>query len=423
MKIDDKEIDKLLYGFQGDDIDIPSELDLKLNNKLEEIKPKGNKNKIIAVVASILLLSISYTTIPSFKSFANQIFSYLFSDIGIENAINNGYEVIESQDINIGSYNMTIENIYIDNLRLGFDIKINNSEKINEQTSLDLGVNHESFDGGVSMEYAWFTNDNNYKSNVSVMGDGITNLYNQKPDKIELILELWENGDKLIGTSNVTFNIPKEVYDNKTVDINKNINDDKLNLTIKKLEISPTMMYLITSGICDGNDVSGLYNFKVVSDQGNIFKDNLGISGLGGANEFKQTIVPSMYYDKSKKFKLKADGVLVFCNEELEIKLDDTYPKKEKYFGNELIIKEVIYKNGNLEVKMIENENIDHLSSGMLDGKECSSSGVYQYDEESNSRVYTHFFENIEEKNVYKFRPNLIMKYKIPIEIDLKYNN
>ena len=59
----------------------------------------------------------------------------------------------------------------------------------------------------------------------------------------------------------------------------------------------------------------------------------------------------------------------------------------------------------------------------MLDGKECSSSGVYQYDEESNSRVYTHFFENIEEKNVYKFRPNLIMKYKIPIEIDLKYNN
>ena len=32
-------------------------------------------------------------------------------------------------------------------------------------------------------------------------------------------------------------------------------------------------------------------------------------------------------------------------------------------------------------------------------------------------------FENIEEKNVYKFRPNLIMKYKIPIEIDLKYNN
>ena len=39
MKIEDKDIDKLLEDFQGADIKVPDNLDEKLNEKLNSIKP------------------------------------------------------------------------------------------------------------------------------------------------------------------------------------------------------------------------------------------------------------------------------------------------------------------------------------------------------------------------------------------------
>ncbi len=40
MKIDDKEIERLLEGFESEDIKIPEELGEKLDLKLKELKPK-----------------------------------------------------------------------------------------------------------------------------------------------------------------------------------------------------------------------------------------------------------------------------------------------------------------------------------------------------------------------------------------------
>lgn len=42
MKIEDKDIDKLLEDFQGADIKVPDNLDEKLNEKLNSIKPNKN---------------------------------------------------------------------------------------------------------------------------------------------------------------------------------------------------------------------------------------------------------------------------------------------------------------------------------------------------------------------------------------------
>ena len=87
MKIDDKEIERLLEGFESEDIKIPEELGEKLDLKLKELKPKKYKRWISVSVASILILGISYAISPSFRTFGDTVFKYIFGDIGIENQV------------------------------------------------------------------------------------------------------------------------------------------------------------------------------------------------------------------------------------------------------------------------------------------------------------------------------------------------
>ena len=47
-----------------------------------------------------------------------------------------------------------------------------------------------------------------------------------------------------------------------------------------------------------------MYNFKIISDSGELYKENITLAGLWDKNGYKQTIVSSVYYDKSKKLKV-----------------------------------------------------------------------------------------------------------------------
>lgn len=118
---EEKEIEKLLSEFESESIKIPEELDERLNAKLKELKPKKYKKWAITSVASILIIGVSYAFVPSFKTFADTMFRYIFGDIGIENAVNNGYKASDAQHINIGGYDIIIQNIYIDEQRINFE--------------------------------------------------------------------------------------------------------------------------------------------------------------------------------------------------------------------------------------------------------------------------------------------------------------
>ena len=54
MKIEDKDIDKLLEDFQGADIKVPDNLDEKLNEKLNSIKSK----QILSIISTYLYIII-----------------------------------------------------------------------------------------------------------------------------------------------------------------------------------------------------------------------------------------------------------------------------------------------------------------------------------------------------------------------------
>lgn len=414
MKIDDKEIEKLLEDFGAEDIKVPHELDEKLDIKLRELKPKKYKKFISASVASILVIGVSYGTIPSFRTFGDTVFKHLFGDIGIENAVNFGYMGSNNEAIKIGDYDISIENMYIDDLRISFDAIIENYEGgMDARSSLyveGLDSDEITINNGV-----FYKEDKKLKANVLIIGDGVAKLIENK-NELEVELKLvkhLDNKDKMLGTSKMTINIPKDMETSKNIYIDKTIKNEDSTFNIEKLQVSPTMMYLYTSGKVEGiGDIQGMYNLKIISDSGELYKENIALAGMGYEDGYKQTIVPSVYYDKSKKLKLKAEGVLIDAHKNITVSLNDNYPKVIDYHGIKVTINKVKYEKNRLIVEVLNNENIDYMGTSYI-GTDSPMEGYFQ------KEVHGMKFD-IEKKYNYDLDLGLMLKHKLPIDIEIK---
>lgn len=415
MKIDDKEIEKLLEDFDGENINVPYELDEKLNVKLKELKPKEKYKKWISVlVASLLIISVSYSVVPSFKTFGDTVFKYIFGDIGVENAVNFGYVGSKKQNIKIGDYNIRIENMYIDNLRISFDAIIENDvENMPGRSSMyveGLESDEITINNGV-----FYKEDKKLKANVLIVGDGVAKIIKNK-NELEVELKLVKHNntkDEILGKSKMTIEIPKEMKISENIEINKTINEKNLNFSIEKIEASPTMMYLYTSGKVKGiGNIQGIYNFKIISHDGELYKENIALAGMAHKDGYKQSIVPSVYYDKSKTLNLKAEGVLVDANKKIKIELNDDYPKVIDYFGTKVTIKEVKYKNNRLVVEVLNNDDIDYMGVSYID-KDSTIEGYY------SDSIHGLIFD-IDKRDSYDLDLGIILKYKIPINMEIE---
>lgn len=415
MKIDDKEIEKLLEDFDGGNIKVPEELDEKLNIKLKELKPKKYKKWLSASVASILIIGILYSTIPPFKTFGDTVFKYIFGDIGVENAVNFGYVSSKSQKIKIGDYDISIENMYIDDLRISFDAIIENDvDDMSAKSSLyveglesdDITINNVFF----------YKEDKKLKSSVLIIGDGVAEIIKNK-NELDVQLKLVKHGynkDKILGISNITIEVPREIQTSKYIEINKTIKEKDITFNIEKLQASPTMMYLYTSGKVEGiGSIQGMYNFKIISDSGKLYKENITLAGLGDKNGYKQTIVPSVYYDKSKKLRLKAEGVLIDANKKVKVGLNGSYPNVIDYHGIPITIKNIKYEKNRLIVEILNNDNMDYMGVSYIDG-ESTIEGYFE-----SGKIHGLVFE-IDKRDSYDLDLGIILKHKIPIDIQIE---
>ena len=397
------------------------------------MKPKKYKKWAITSVASILIIGVSYAFVPSFRTFADTMFRYIFGDIGIENAVNNGYKASDAQYINIGGYDIIIQNIYIDEQRINFeaimetkvdDMIISDNDDIDNKSYYELYV--DSVDAAMSGGIFNKDEDGNLKTTVNIVGGNIEKLLEGKNTlslKLKLLKESAaydEDNDwkyDTLGIKNVKLEIPNQAIKTKNIKIDEKINDGDLTLNIDKLKLSPTMMYLNTSGqVKNIGELNGLDNAKIISEDGEIYKSSLELSGMGLENGgWSQTIIPSAYYDKGKKLKLKADGVLVNANKKIELKIDDKYPKKIDYFGKEVIIKDVKYSKGHLTVKYTTDSSISYDGGSELDGNSAISTSY-----EVGSKISGIEFENVEKKDSYALDLRLVLKYSYPINIEIE---
>ena len=196
--LEEKQIDELLSQFEGENIEIPKALDDRLNSKLEELRPKKYKKWMISSAAVIMVMVFSYNFIMPFRSFADTMFKYIFGDIGIENAVNNGYESADSKEISIGKYDMIIENIYMDNQRINFDVvmKTELDDFLDEDdingSQYGLCVNpadDEEFES-VLQNGIFYKDGDEIKANIKMVGDGVDGFLKNKDLNMIIILIL-----------------------------------------------------------------------------------------------------------------------------------------------------------------------------------------------------------------------------------------
>lgn len=383
--------------------------------KLKQLKPKKKYKKwLSASVASLLIISVSYSVVPSFKTFGDTVFKYIFGDIGVENAVNFGYVGSKKQNIKIGDYNIRIENMYIDNLRISFDAIIENDvENMPGRSSMyveGLESDEITINNGV-----FYKEDKKLKANVLIVGDGVAKIIKNK-NELEVELKLVKHNntkDEILGKSKMTIEIPKEMKISENIEINKSIKEKNLNFNIEKIEASPTMMYLYTSGKVKGiGNIQGIYNFKIISHDGELYKENIALAGMAHKDGYKQSIVPSVYYDKSKTLNLKAEGVLIDANKKIKIELNDDYPKVIDYFGTKVTIKEVKYKNNRLVVEVLNNDDIDYMGVSYID-KDSTIEGYY------SDSIHGLIFD-IDKRDSYDLDLGIILKYKIPINMEIE---
>lgn len=447
-KVDELEINKMLEDFELEKIEIPESLDPMLNEKLDSIKPKRNRYLLKGLVACALVIIISYVSIPSFRTFATEVIKLLLLDSGVQNAADNGYIEIPGQTLTVGDFKIEVDNIYIDELRLTFDTRLTNPKvSFNYDAQEYYRVECEQLEGlSVGGTYDNSEDKKSSKASIVISGDGIDQLLKNKEDKIDIELQIVKEykepgNDKesvniedmmlldgseikseVVGSTKFTINIPKEIYKNKkTYEINQMIKNEEVEVNIKKLQVSPTMMYLETKIKTDiVEETFGLYNLSILSDSGYSYKDSMFLSGIGKENseDYTQTIVPSIYYDKGKKVNLKADGIIVRPNDmDIEIKVDDNYPKEINYFGSDMSIEKVKYKDGELNVYIkCDNDMVSHAGFSKLDGNDYVAQGMEVEEEEGT--IYIFAFKT-EEKKSYIFSLSMMMKYKMPINIEI----
>lgn len=399
-------------------------------------------------MACSTLIIVSYTVLPSFRSFASYILKLLFPDLGVQNAVDNGYIEIKGTTLRVNDFILEVDNIVLDELRLTFDVTMTNpkldlSSNINPQyrvecrTKDNLGVTSFSSTGN---------NKNSIKSSITIMGERMGAIFKDKKENIELELQIItdyyeeeviegenrvENSmlvgkgqfkTEVVGRTKLTINIPKEIYKNKKIyQLNKTIKHDDVEVIFESLEVSPTMMYLDTKiNFEDEMRTSGLYNIFMLSNSGHSYNDSLILSGIGseGSSSYRQTIVPSIYYDKGEEITLKADGIIVQPNDlDIELKLDDEYPKKVEYFGSEITIENIVYKDGEIDVYVKGSKNVSHAGFSKLDGGDYVASGGHGSESEEDGE-YIFAFKG-DKKDSYIFSLNMMMKYELPMEVKI----
>lgn len=389
------EIEQLLKDFEGKDIPIPEE---RLENALEEKLQSLHKTKKkplakIAVGLGVALLAGSFL-VPEVQVFAQEVLENIFKDKGIEQAVQLGYPSIADVEGKIGDYKVRLTNIYIDAMRFSFDIEIKDLPKEKEDgrefiyfcnigddwkvknQKLEIGISSSSFTSGE-------------RTSIEVIGEDVSKILAEEKVEVPFVLTNNEydpngpNNEKVLGETILTLTIPDELrQEPKVYEISESVNLEGVQICMETLKVAPTMMTLDFISDLKGGYITGLKNIKLLGKEA-IYEEGVNLGATydqkGG---FRATMVPSIYFQNETNLSLEADGYWYKPNEmpTLTIANDGKFPKEIVYDGIPLTITTFNYKDGLLEVGIL-NENYEKYNFGeiYINGIDSQSMEIHTY--------------------------------------------
>ncbi|MTI71658.1 MAG: hypothetical protein FH751_15530 [Firmicutes bacterium] len=136
--------------------------------------------------------------------------------------------------------------------------------------------------------------------------------------------------------------------------LNKEITSPHGVISLKKLTISPTRMNLDVNFDMDEEYLfTDFENLYLLDSKGNAYKPEGLVSTNPNENSRSFYFVPSIYFEEFKKLYIVFDGVWIGSKDNnINLNIKDSYPKKITYMNKEITFKKVIHKNENLVITL-----------------------------------------------------------------------
>jgi len=433
-----EELDNFIEKVSKKDIEIPEGFDKRIDNKIEELKPKKKYKRNILVsglcffIVFLGLIRFSDVGIYAAEiSILEPIVELIRGDKGIENAVEHGYKEIPKITIKEDGYIITLDDIYMDEDRISFTSIIEGpavdvlEKKYNNYIDT-LEVNDDFIDSEESSrnkkdsieskhhkefisERFEFTDFEGYSMSYTpisdkFLGSEVENIFREigkveeflktNPKHLNLDIKILVGKEVIKEFNNIKIPIEKEnIKLSKKYNLNQNYEFDEGTININELNISPTRMRLdLKFYMDDSYFITGFDNPHIKDSKGNIYKPE-GLTSLSsGTDNMVMYFVPSVYFEETlEALYFCFDGIRIGSEEgrEFRLALEEDFPKTIEYMGEEILIDKLEWKpQGELEILYRLPSVLKLQNIGPVDNEGYRSMSEYTEIDENGNEIY-----------------------------------
>lgn len=389
------EFDKFIDEINKKDIEVPDELNNRIDKKIDRLNPKKKylRNIMLASLSFIIIFTglIRYSDVGIYAAeipVLKPIVELIRGDRGIENAIKHGYKKIPDVTIEEDGYVIELSNIYMDEDRISLTSvikgnRVDRLEKENEnignieENHINLSFNFTDFESrSVSMESI----EDEFlgrkvEQTFRKIGE-VEEFLNINTNHLNLKIKIYKEREVLQAFNDIKIPIEKEnIKLSKKYDLNEKYQFEQGKIYVRELAISPTRMRLaLDFDMKENYFFNSFENHYLKDEKGNIYKPEGLISTGLGSNKRVMYFVPSLYFDKiPEKLYFCFDGIRIGTEEgkEFRLYLEGQYPKTIEYMGEEIVIKDVEWDSrGELRIiyRVPEDDILEFQSIGPVEG-------------------------------------------------------
>jgi|GEM_PF-6206668 len=398
---------EVIVTTEDEDINIPKELDDRLNMRFKKLRRKRKTIKLLAYLgtaAAFLIVSVAIITInPTLRTFAvNTIVKIFYKDNSIEEAKNKGFIKMTNYNKEQDGYRFEIDELYFDGLRFCINTKIHGN-KLNEyliKTKSNAIVDcqyiisvEKDAPKGLTSEYFKVREGNEnyiYSRAEKVFTESELNCIINNNNQFEVKLRFSSNDNSSELTIPVTLNGFTGIKEEeKNIEYSFNSDFPIKDISIKKIISSPTLSELCYEVNMKENidflgfinpyilDIEGKkYNgqsgaFRAHFDDDNYVKEGkyefiyLGGSAGGYFYDTKKlvlNITPSLYLENKSTNKLCFEGIRIKQRKKYNLNLKDKFPQTLDFDNKTVKILSADYKDQELFIKLDPtSSDIEHI--------------------------------------------------------------
>lgn len=376
---EERELDEFISVINNEEIPVPEELEINIKKRIVGFKPHKKNYGRKAATACVLLCFLFIGAVkisPEFAAYASNVpvlhyaVEWLIGDEGIQNAKEHGYKGLGPLTITEDGYVLTLDNIFFDEDRIRLsaavigkkiiEMEAQRSSHEHEEEVVIKDVREEDFAEpvGIPSISVKFRDFEHPGACQSYDGDSFTTVAEKtfepgelkeflatSPEFLHIDVSIGHDEEVIHEFATLKVPINKEIFKQSKIFLqNKEISLEHTNIKINDLTISPTRMKLnLNFQMEEGYFFTGFENPYLQDEKGNIYKPEGLISTNKSAEERIVYFVPSVYFEMPQKLYFCFDGVRIGSEEgkSFTLSLQEEYPKKMEYIGQELEITDV----------------------------------------------------------------------------------